>query len=135
MGGLPMRAVDLDLTNEQIMLRDTIRRMAKDKLEARAAEIDETGEFPRDIVELFRENDIFAIHFPEEYGGVGGGVFDLCLAVEEIAHASSDAAVILAGQALGSKLILLSGNEEQKSKYLPKIISGEMIPAFALTEP
>lgn len=130
-----MRAVDLELNIDQILLRDTIRRMAKDKLEPRAAEIDETGEFPTDIVELFRENDIFAIHFPEEYGGVGGGVFDLCLAVEEIAHASSDAAVILASQALGSKLILLAGNEEQKTKYLPKIISGEMLPAFALTEP
>ncbi|MFZ3373226.1 MAG: acyl-CoA dehydrogenase family protein [Desulfitobacteriaceae bacterium] len=129
-----MRAVDLDLNDEQRQLRDMIRRMAKEKLEPRAEEIDQTGEFPADIVALFRESDLFAIHFPVEYGGVGGGVFDLCLAVEEIAHASSDAAVILAGQALGSKLILLSGNEEQKNKYLPKIISGEWIPAFALTE-
>lgn len=125
----------IPLTEEQQMLQAMVRRMAREKLKPRAAEIDNTGEFPWDIVELFRENGLFGIHFPEEYGGSGGGVVDLCLAVEEVAQGCSDAAVILAGQALGSKLILLSGSEEQKRKYLPKIASGEFIPAFALTEP
>jgi alkylation response protein AidB-like acyl-CoA dehydrogenase len=115
--------------------RDTIRQIVTERVWPRAAEIDETGEYPWDIRRLFAEKDILGLPFPEEYGGTGTGTLMLQMAVEEIAKASGSCALILMVQELGTLPIQLFGTEEQKQKWLPKCASGEWAPAFALSEP
>lgn len=123
------------LTEEQEMLRQTLRRLVEEKVEPRAAEIDEKDEYPWDLKELFSQQELLGLGVPEEYGGTGFGLPSVCLAVEEIARASGSAALIIAAQELGLMPILVGASEEQKKKYLPKVASGEHIIAFALTEP
>ncbi|HHZ19003.1 MAG TPA: acyl-CoA dehydrogenase [Firmicutes bacterium] len=122
------------LTEEQEMIRDLARRIAREKVAPVAAELDETGHFPREILEVMAESDLCGVYIPEEYGGLGGGVFELCLVVEEISRACSGVAVSYAATGLGCYPILLFGTEEQKKKYLPGIAAGKTICAFGLTE-
>ena len=123
------------LTEQQEMIRQTVQEIVKDKVSPRAAEIDEADEFPWDIFEIFREADLLGLGMPEEYGGVGADTLTVCLAIEEIARGSVACTAIITAQELGSKPILLAGNEEQKQRYLPRIAKGEYISAFGLTEP
>jgi alkylation response protein AidB-like acyl-CoA dehydrogenase len=123
-----------DIPQELEDFRDTIRQIVKERVWPRAAEIDETGEYPWDLRKLFGEQDILGLPFPEEYGGTGTGTLMLQMAVEEIAKASASAALILMVQELGTLPIQLFGTEEQKQKWLPGCASGEMSPAFALSE-
>ncbi len=122
------------LSDEQQMFRETIRRMAEEKIKPRAAEIDESGEFPWDIVELFREYGLMGVAMPEAYGGTGADLLTFCIAVEEVARACATSALIIAAQHLGAMPILIAGNEEQKRRYLPAIAQGERLSAFGLTE-
>jgi alkylation response protein AidB-like acyl-CoA dehydrogenase len=115
--------------------RDTIRQMVAEKVAPRAAEIDRTGEYPQDIRELFASHDILGLPFAEEYGGTGTGTLMQQIAVEEIAKACASSALILMVQELGSLPITLFGTDEQKQKWLPRLASGEISPAFALSEP
>ncbi|MDD5748463.1 MAG: acyl-CoA dehydrogenase [Actinomycetota bacterium] len=124
-----------DLTEEQKMFRESIRELAKEKIEPRAAEIDEKGEFPWDMVELLRENDILGLPFAEEYGGQGADLLTLCIAVEELARVCTNTSLILGCQELGSTPIKIAGSDEQKKKYLPDLARGEKLAAFGLTEP
>ncbi len=124
-----------DLTEEQLMLRDMVRRLAKEQIAPGAAERDATGKFPWDVVEVFRENGLFGCDFKEEYGGSQMGMLALCLAVEELAKVCATSAVVLLVHELGSMPILLAASDEQKKKWLPSIASGEHLVAFALTEP
>src|SRR5205807_8857781 len=101
----------------------------------RAPEIDESGEFPWDIKELFATNDILAIPFTPEYGGVSGSALTLVIAVEEISKFCVTSSLILSVQSLGSLPIWLAGSETQKRQYLPPLARGEQMAAFALTEP
>src|SRR5919197_3221876 len=114
--------------------RDTIRQIVRERVAPRAAEIDETGEYPWDIRKLFAEQDILGLPFAEEYGGTGTGTLMLQMAVEEIAKASGSCALILMVQELGTLPIQLFGTEEQKQRWLPKCATGEASPAFALSE-
>ena len=91
-----------DLTEEQKMLRESVRQLAKEKIEPRAMEIDETGEYPWDILELFKENELIGLPFEEKYGGQGGDVLTLCIAIEEIAKVCVNSSLILGCQELGS---------------------------------
>jgi alkylation response protein AidB-like acyl-CoA dehydrogenase len=118
-----------------IDFRDTIRQIVRERVAPRAAEIDESGEYPRDIRELFAEHDILALPFAEEYGGTGTGTLMQQLAVEEIAKACASSALILMVQELGTLPIALFGSEELKQRVLPRCASGEWSPAFALSEP
>ncbi|MBV8529024.1 MAG: acyl-CoA dehydrogenase family protein [Candidatus Dormibacteraeota bacterium] len=127
--------MDLRLNEEQLMIRQTVRDIARDKIAPRAAEIDRTGEFPWDIVELFRRHDLFALPFPPEYGGLSGSALTLNVAVEEVAKVCATSAIILAVQSLGGYPIMLGGSEEQKSRLLPELASGRKLAAYALTEP
>ena len=122
------------LTDEQRELRDLVRQLARERIGPRAAEIDETHEFPWDVVELFRENDIFGLFFEEQYGGLGTGTLLSLIAIEEVGKVCGTSALILAVQELGSLGLKLAGTDEQKDKYLPKFASGEWLPAYALTE-
>jgi butyryl-CoA dehydrogenase len=123
------------LTEEQVMIRDLARKIAEEKIAPRAQELDEKGEFPWEIIKVLAQSDLFRVFLPEEYEGLGGGVFDLCLVTEELSKACSGVAVSYAASALGAFPILLYGTEEQKKKYLPDIASGKKLTAFALTEP
>jgi acyl-CoA dehydrogenase len=123
------------LTPDQIDFRDTIRQIARERVAPRAAAIDASDEYPWDIRELFSEQDLLGLPFPEEYGGTGTGTLMLNVAVEEIAHASASCALILMIQELGTLPIQLFGTEEQRVKWLTPCASGEWSPAFALSEP
>jgi alkylation response protein AidB-like acyl-CoA dehydrogenase len=115
--------------------RDTIRQIVTERVAPRAAEIDETAEYPLDIRRLFAEQDLLGLPFPEEYGGTGTGTLMLNIAIEEIAKACASSALILMIQELGTLPIQLFGTEEQKQRFLPRCASGEWSPAFALSEP
>ncbi len=123
------------LTEEQEMIRDLARRIAEEKFKPIRSEMDEKGEFPEEMVKVLRESDMFGIYLPEEYGGLGGGVMELCLAVEELSRVCGGMSLSLAATALATFPILLFGSDEQKKKYLPRLATGENLAAFALTEP
>lgn len=124
-----------DLTDEQRMLQDMVRRLAKEQVAPGAAERDEKAEFPWDVAEVFRENGLFGCDFKEEYGGSQMGVLALCLAVEEVAKVCASSSVVLLVHELGSMPMLLAASPEQKKKWLPGLASGEHLIAFGLTEP
>ena len=122
------------LTEEQRELRELVRTLARERIGPRAAEIDESHEFPWDVVELYREQGIFGLLFDEEWGGTGTGTLLALVAIEEIAKVCATSSLILAVQELGSLGLKLAGSQEQKERYLPKLASGEWLGAYALTE-
>jgi alkylation response protein AidB-like acyl-CoA dehydrogenase len=124
-----------EIPQEMRDFRDTIRDIADGSIRTRAAEIDATGEYPHDIRKLLGEQDILGLPFPAEYGGTGTGTLMLQIGVEEIAKACASSALILMIQELGSLPISLFGSDEQKEKWLPRLATGEISPAFALSEP
>ena len=128
-------AMDIRLNEEQLMIRETVRDLARDRIAPRAAEIDRTGEFPWDVVDLFRKHDIFALPFPPEYGGLSGSALTLNVAIEEIAKVCATSALILAVQALGGYPLMIAGTDEQKARLLPSLASGAKLSAYALSEP
>jgi alkylation response protein AidB-like acyl-CoA dehydrogenase len=123
------------LTDEQREIRDLIRDLSRERIAPRAAEIDKSAEFPWDVVELLREHDIFGVLFDEEYGGAGASALMTLVAIEEVSKVCATSGLILAVQELGSLGLKLAGTEEQKQRYLPRLASGEWLPAYALTEP
>ncbi len=127
--------MDFDYTDEERMVQELARRLARSKIAPRAAEIDAREEFPADLVQLLAEHGLFGLVVPETLGGSGAGVIAFLLAVEEIARACAATATIYAGQYLGMYPILLAGDEEQKQRFLPALARGERLAAFALTEP
>ncbi len=122
------------LTEEQEMLRDLCAQIAKEKILPLRAELDETGEFPWEVVKVMAASDIYGVYIPEEYGGLGGGVMEMCIASEELSRVCGGIALAFAASALGAYPILLFASDEQKKKYLPPIAAGEKLAAFALTE-
>jgi alkylation response protein AidB-like acyl-CoA dehydrogenase len=127
--------MNFQLTEEQRQIQETVHDLCLERVEPRAAEIDERGEFPWDIKELFAKHDILGIPFTPEYGGVSGSAVTLILAVEEIARVCTTSSLILSVQSLGSLPIVLAGTEEQKRAFLPPLAKGEKMAAYALTEP
>ncbi|MEO9175853.1 MAG: acyl-CoA dehydrogenase family protein [Gaiellales bacterium] len=122
------------LTDEQREIRELVRTIAREKIAPRAAEIDESHEFPWDVVELFRENDVFGLFFDEEHGGLGTGTLLALIAIEEVSKVCATSGLILAVQELGSLGLKLAGTPEQRARYLPRLASGEWLCAYALTE-
>jgi alkylation response protein AidB-like acyl-CoA dehydrogenase len=122
------------LSEDEQAIIEVIREIAKEKVAPRAAEIDHTGEFPWDMKELLAQQEILAMPFPVEYGGIGSSELAIVMAIEELSRYCATTALILAVQQLGSLPIILAGNEQQKRKYLPKLASGEWMAAFGLTE-
>jgi alkylation response protein AidB-like acyl-CoA dehydrogenase len=127
-------AVD-PLTEEQREIRDLVRTLARERVAPRAAEIDKSAEFPWDMVELLREHELFGLPFGEEHGGTGTGALMVLVAIEELSKVCATTGLLLAVQELGSLGIKLAGTDEQKARWLPKLASGEWLPAYALTEP
>jgi len=122
------------LTNEQEEIRALVRTLARERIAPRAAGIDEAHAFPWDVVELFRDHDVFGLLFDERYGGTGTGTLLTLVAIEEVSMACATSGLILAVQELGSLGLRLAGTDEQKDRYLPKLASGEWLCAYALTE-
>src|SRR4029077_11630218 len=91
-------------------------------------------EFPWDVVELFREHGFFGLLYPEEFGGTGTGTLVALVAIEEVSKVCATSGLILAVQELGSLGIKLAGSEEQRAEWLPRLASGEVLAAYALTE-
>jgi alkylation response protein AidB-like acyl-CoA dehydrogenase len=122
------------LSEDEETLIDVIREIARERVAPRAAEIDHTAEFPWDMKELLAQQDILAMPFPIEYGGIGASELAVLMAIEELSRYCATTGLILAVQQLGSLPILLAGNEEQKRTYLPNLASGKWLAAFGLTE-
>ncbi|MGP8283884.1 MAG: acyl-CoA dehydrogenase family protein [Desulfomonilaceae bacterium] len=122
------------LTEEEQMLQDMVRRLAKEKVAPTAEERDKKGDYPRDMLELMKENGLMGVDFPEAYGGMEAGMLAHCIVVEELAKADASVALIPSVQELGSLPIILAGNHQQKEKYLTPLSSGETTAAFGLTE-
>ncbi len=122
------------LNQDQKLFVQQVRRMVLEKVAPRAAEIDQKGEFPWDLKELFQDMGLLGLAVPEAYGGCFQEHLYLCLAVEEIARACVSSSLIVQVQALGWQPLLLAGTEEQKQKYGPPVASGEALIAFGLTE-
>jgi len=121
-------------TEEQELLVEAVRTLAREKIAPHAAAVDKKAEFPWAAVQLLRDNDVFALAFKPEYGGTGTGYLTFLRAVEELCWADATVGLVLSVQALGATAIDLAGSEEQKSRYLPRWASGEWIGAYALTE-
>ena len=127
--------IDYLLNEDQIMIRDTCREIAEKHIKPVRAKYDEEGTFPWDIVEVLGQADIFGINIPEKYGGFGGGVLDIVIAMEELSRVCGGIALAFGVTALGTYPILLYGNDEQKQRFIPDIAAGKKLAAFALTEP
>src|SRR6478736_1249337 len=123
------------LPQEFLDFQETIRKIVVDRVAPRAAQIDADAEYPRDLRELFAEQDLFGLPFDTEHGGTGTGTLMLNIAVEEVAKACASSALMLMIQELGTLPIKLFGTDEQKQRFLPKCATGEWTPAFALSEP
>ncbi|HYH27948.1 MAG TPA: acyl-CoA dehydrogenase family protein [Actinomycetota bacterium] len=115
--------------------RKIVREICEDRLASRAAEIDEQDEFPWDVHELFVENELMGIGYPEEHGGAGGGSLTMAVMVEEIARVSASASLIPLVNRLGAIPVLLAGSEAQRSELFGGISRGEHQMSYALTEP
>ena len=122
------------LTDEQREIRDLVRDLARERIAPRAAEIDKSAEFPWDVVELFREHELLGLPYDEAYGGTGTGALMLLVAIEEVSKVCATSGLLLAVQELGSLGLKLAGTQEQKERWLPRLASGELLPAYALTE-
>jgi butyryl-CoA dehydrogenase len=126
--------MDYLFNEQQIMVRDLARKIAKEKIAPVAAHYDETEEFAWPIMKILAESDLFGVYIPEQYGGLGGGITEMCLVTEELSRACGGIALGFAGTGLGTFPILLYGSEEQKKKYLPDIAKGKKLAAFCITE-
>ncbi|MDD3501375.1 MAG: acyl-CoA dehydrogenase family protein, partial [Candidatus Cloacimonetes bacterium] len=126
--------MDYFLTEDQIELRDLARRIAQEKIAPLSEKYDEEQIFPWDIVKIMAQADLFAVLIPEEYDGLSGKVMDLAVVTEELCKVDAGISLAFGATGLGMYPILLSGNEEQKQKYLPQIATGEKLAAFAITE-
>jgi len=122
------------LSDEQRALRDAVRQLADERIAPRAAAIDASGEFPWDVVELLAGQDVLALPYPVEHGGLGGDLLTVCLAVEQISRVCATSALILVVQELGSLPLLLAGTPEQQARWFPDLAAGRALAAFALTE-
>ena len=122
------------LSEEQQFIREIAAKVAREKILPVRADLDEAQSFPWDIVKILADSNLFGVYIPDAYGGTGGGVLDLCVAVEELSRACGGISLCLAATALGTFPLLLFGSEEQKKKYLPAIAAGKRLVAFALTE-
>src|ERR1700750_2188909 len=128
--------VSYQLAPEQQDLRDSVAQFARDVVAPVIGGYYERGEFPYDIVAKMGKLGLFGLPFPEEYGGVGGDYFALCLALEELARVDSSVAITLeAGVSLGAMPIYRFGTAEQRRRWLPELCTGERLAAFGLTEP
>lgn len=127
--------MDFELSEEHRLIKDTARRIAREVVAPRAKEVDETGEYPHDYFEAFKQASLLGMAIPESMGGTGNGILPLCLAIEEVAKYECGAGLMLVLSGLPSRPIMFGGTPEQQQKWLPDLCSGDRKAAFCLTEP
>src|ERR687896_1164841 len=129
------RAMDLDLTPEQELVRDTVREFARERVAPVAEELDREERFPYELVAELAELGLMGLPIPEAYGGAGGDTVAYSLAIEELTRVDSSVAITVAAHtSLGTMPIFMFGSEEQKREWLPDLASGKKLAAFGLTE-
>lgn len=126
--------MDYFLTEEQQMIQELAAQITKEKIRPVRAELDASEEFPWEIMKVLAQSDLFGLYIPEAYGGMGGGILENCLAIEQLAQGCIGIATTFAASGLGAYPILLFANEAQKQAYLPDIASGKRLAAFGVTE-
>ena len=127
--------IPYELNEDQKLFQETIRRMAKERLAPGAQDVDQSSDFPWDLYGLFKENGLPGINIPEEYGGAGADRLTTALVLEEMGKTCNTSAIILGVFFLSNLVIALSGNEDQKRRFLPRIANGDSICAISLIEP
>ena len=128
--------MNLDLTPEHELIRDTVREFARERVAPVAEELDREHRFPYELVAEMAQLGLMGIPIPEEYGGGGGDTLSYAIAVEELTRVDSSVAITVAAHtSLGTMPIFLFGTEEQKREWLPDLASGKRLAAFGLTEP
>jgi alkylation response protein AidB-like acyl-CoA dehydrogenase len=128
--------VNLDLSDEQELIRRTVREFAESQVAPAAEELDREARFPYELVAELGKLGLMGLPVPEAYGGAGGDTLSYAIAIEELARVDSSIAITVAAHtSLGTMPILLFGTEEQKRRWLPQLASGERLAAFGLTEP
>jgi alkylation response protein AidB-like acyl-CoA dehydrogenase len=126
--------MDYFLSEEQQMIVDVARQITDERIIPNRAELDEKHEFPRSILNEMAQADLFGVLIPEEYGGFGGGCFDIVLILEQLSRGCVGIGTAFAANFLGAYPIIIAGSEEMKQKYLPNIATGKKFAAFGLTE-
>jgi isovaleryl-CoA dehydrogenase len=129
-------SMDFDLGDETDMLRDTVMRFSSDQIAPRAADIDSSNEFPMDLWPKMGALGILGVTVDERYGGAAMGYLQHCVAMEEVSRASASVGLSYGAHSnLCVNQINLNGNDEQRDRYLPKLIAGEHVGALAMSEP
>ena len=129
-------ALDFNLGEAADMLRDSVRSFAADEIAPRAAEIDETNEFPADLWKKMGDLGVLGITAEDKYGGAGMGYVEHVVAMEEISRASASVGLSYGAHSqLAVNQIQINGSDDQKDRYLPKLISGDNVGALAMSEP
>src|SRR2546422_2879956 len=123
------------LTDDQRMIRDLARKVAREKIAPHAAEYDEAESYPEKSMRALVDSGLFGIWVPEEFGGTNMGCLALSLVAEELGWACAGTTTNFGAHPLGGLPILLSGTTEQKKKYLPRLAAGEFMAAYSLSEP
>jgi short/branched chain acyl-CoA dehydrogenase len=129
-------SLDTRLTDEQLSLKKTVEEFAREVVAPASYHHDKAKTFPYEVVKQMADMGLFGLPFPEEYGGMGGDYFALCLALEELGKVDQSVAITLeAGCSLGAMPVFRFGTEEQRQTWLPQLTSGQALGAFGLTEP
>src|SRR5919109_1298945 len=124
--------MDFELSAELAELQATVRKLAQEKIAPRAREIDESGEYPQDLFDLFRGTGLLGLVIPEEYGGSGAGILGLTVAIEEVAKYSNTAALMLLLTRLPTGPVLIAGSDQQRQRYVRPVAEGRQRAAFGL---
>ncbi len=124
-----------ELPQEYVEIRETIRRIAVDKIKPLAIEIDERGEYPFESIKMLAEQGFLGANMPEEYGGTGLDLLSFCIIIEELARVCANTSQAVAVQELGALPIMIGADHELKQRVLPDVAAGKKIIAYALTEP
>ena len=127
--------MDFELSDELTALQETCRKIAQEKVKPRAREIDETGEYPQDIFEVFRDAGLLGLCIPENLGGGGAGIMGLTIAIEEVSKYSNTAALMLLLTRLPTGPVMIAGSHEQNERYIAPIADGSQRAGFGLSEP
>jgi alkylation response protein AidB-like acyl-CoA dehydrogenase len=134
-GAVLSSVMEFELSEELLALQETCRRIAQDKVKPRAREIDETGAYPQDLFEIFRDAGLLGLCIPEDLGGSGAGIMGLTIAIEEVAKYSNTAALMLLLTRLPTGPVMIAGSREQNERYVAPIADGSARAAFGLSEP
>lgn len=127
--------MSFELSQEHAQIKQEIHRLAQERIKPRAVEIDEEAKYPMDILQMLSDYGYIGANMPEEYGGAGLDLLSFCTIVEEIARACASSSQVAVVQELGTLPIMIGGNNELKSRFLPHLATGKKIAAYALTEP